>query len=851
MRSVISVICCLFLCVASCVAGGIKGVVKDDHGQPLPFATLFVAGTTMGTNTNGQGVYELALPVGTHNVICQYVGFKQQTFSVSISGNDALLAHDFVLKSQYLERNEAVVMANGEDPAYKIIRKAIEQRKPHLAQMKQLQTSVYMKGVIKTRATPKRILGQKIDPNDMGLDTSGKGILYLVEEDASYYNQMGKERYVIHSVKESGDPNGLGVAQFAPIIGFYENNVRVFGSKSRGYISPISDFAFISYNYKYLGQFLEQGQLVNKIQVKPKRNFEPCFEGTIYITDGDYAIHSVDLKLHKKSGLDQMDTLRINQIYIPATGVDKIIKSQVIYFAVNIFGFDLIGSFVNVYNNQQINVPLPDSLFNQNIVSSYDKVANKKDTGYWRENRPIPLEQDEVIDFKRKDSLRLVDENPERIDSLRRKGNKFKLFPMLTRGYSYVGKGKLDVVKVNAMLLGLNKVNMLNFNTTEGFNITPKIMWQHKIDSFSQLNVDVATRYGFSNTHFNGIAGLKYVKYQRDWKTRYNLLGLDAGQYVFQYNEDNPVRPWFNTYSSLLYRDDELKLYERKEVSLFAKRNWGNGFSAWARVSYQDRSPLSSTTEYSFVKGDNSDYKNILTDDMKLQSNLWGQHKALLAKVVLEYKLGVKYVQYPDYKMPIMGSKPTLTAQFTKGISGALGSDVDYDKWSVGIKDESNRLGLLGNIGYHFKMGGFLNKKAIGIADLQQIWGNRGLGYASPYLEGFQFAPFYAQVNSAKMFYQGHIEYHLNGLLTNKVPLFRRLQWYLVGGANAYYVDESFYYHELFMGIDNIGIKSIRGIRVDFVQTMDARTGPSSGIRFAISSFTLQQKSEDLIGRSW
>jgi hypothetical protein len=59
--------------------------------------------------------------------------------------------------------------------------------------------------------------------------------------------------------------------------------------------------------------------------------------------------------------------------------------------------------------------------------------------------------------------------------------------------------------------------------------------------------------------------------------------------------------------------------------------------------------------------------------------------------VVLEYKLGVKYVQYPDYKMPMMGSKPTLMAQFTKGISGALGSNVDYDKWSVGIKDESNQ----------------------------------------------------------------------------------------------------------------------------------------------------------------
>jgi len=78
------------------------------------------------------------------------------------------------------------------------------------------------------------------------------------------------------------------------------------------------------------------------------------------------------------------------------------------------------------------------------------------------------------------------------------------------------------------------------------------------------------------------------------------------------------------------------------------------------------------------------------------------------------------------------------------------------------------------------------------------------------------------------------VEYHLNGLLTNKIPLLRQARYYLLFGGNVFYAGRSDYYTEAFVGLDNIGYKFIRVLRVDFVQSWDSYMGHNSGIRFGL-----------------
>ena len=72
------------------LAGVLKGKVTDKKGNPLPYATIFVEGTTTGVNANGNGDYELQLAPGLYKVVCQFVGYKQATRNIEVKGTETI-----------------------------------------------------------------------------------------------------------------------------------------------------------------------------------------------------------------------------------------------------------------------------------------------------------------------------------------------------------------------------------------------------------------------------------------------------------------------------------------------------------------------------------------------------------------------------------------------------------------------------------------------------------------------------------------------------------------------------------------------------------------------------------------
>ncbi|WP_276134886.1 DUF5686 and carboxypeptidase regulatory-like domain-containing protein [Polluticoccus soli] len=811
-------------------AGVLKGKVSDDKGEPLLFATVFVQGTTMGTTTNAEAQYQLQLAPGTHKVLCQYMGFKQASFTVTIKG-DETISHDFQLQDLALEMKTVVIKANAEDPAYAIIRKAIKKREFHLEQVKSFQTSAYLKTVLRNRAMPTSIPGLmskkegKEAKSEMGFDSSGKGIWMLAEQEADYYAANGKERTIIRSVRQSGDPNGFGMSQLPPVITFYENNACQWqGIAPRGFVSPISDNALHYYTYKYQGEFREGNHTINKIEVTPKRDYEPLLKGTLYIVEDDWAIHSLDLMATTKSNLEFFDTLRFQQVFLPMKKDTWVIKNQVMYLTLKFFGLDITGYMATVYDKQKVNEPVPDTVFNDKIISIYEKDANKKDTSYWADKRPIPLESDEVHDYTVKDSILVLQNDPVRNDSIRRKGNRFHLGDILRGGYEYNSRKNKHEFATNSLL----SFDLVNYNTVEGVNVSPKFSWKYNIDTGKSLQTNLYTRYGFSNEHFNALGRTVYTTNQRDWKGRYWQIGAEGGKYVYQYNPQSTLKPLYNTVSTLLRARNHMKIYERWNGAVFVERHYGNGFRWYAKMDYQHRLPLENTTSFSW-------------SDEKLTSNVpdelawvkWEEHNAALATVWLAYRPGTTYTLYPTYKQPHGSNWPLFSIWYQKGIAGVFDSKTDFDKWRFSVEDDMN-LKLLGSMSYTASVGGFLNDKYVSLPDLMHLADNE-VFVAAPYLKSFQLAPYYQYSNTAKLYGELHLEYYLKGLLTNKIPLLRQAKWYLVLGTNTFYAGTNSYYTEAFAGIDNLGFKAYRFLRVDVVHSWDQMNRQMTGIRIGLS----------------
>ncbi len=59
----------------------LEGYVRDEEGEPLPFANVFVEGTTIGTVTDIDGKYALKVPWGADVVVFSYTGYADQSIS--------------------------------------------------------------------------------------------------------------------------------------------------------------------------------------------------------------------------------------------------------------------------------------------------------------------------------------------------------------------------------------------------------------------------------------------------------------------------------------------------------------------------------------------------------------------------------------------------------------------------------------------------------------------------------------------------------------------------------------------------------------------------------------------------
>jgi outer membrane receptor for ferrienterochelin and colicins len=81
----------------------------QSEGEHLPFATVYIKGTTIGTTTDVTGHYMLIdLPAGTHIVVATSMGYSTVEKEVTI-GTDEVLEVNFVLEEETMSIDEVVV----------------------------------------------------------------------------------------------------------------------------------------------------------------------------------------------------------------------------------------------------------------------------------------------------------------------------------------------------------------------------------------------------------------------------------------------------------------------------------------------------------------------------------------------------------------------------------------------------------------------------------------------------------------------------------------------------------------------------------------------------------------------
>ena len=778
----------------------LSGKITDEKNQGLPFASVMIKGTSLGTNANADGYYTLKVEPGKYQIIFQFIGYKKKTEEIAISENQSF---NIQLTPESYELKE-VVISNGEDPAYEVIRQAIKKRKHYLKEVDAFSCKAYIKGLQRLIEYPKslaKLINMQIPDGEQKLDSSALGVIYLSESETKYFfKRPNEEKEIMFSSRVSGNNKAFSFNQVSDMkFNLYENLVDLNGLSDRPFISPINENAFLSYRYKLLGTTFEDGIMINKIEVIPKRKTDPCFRGIIYIQENTWRIHSSELYIPKEAKIDFVDTLRISQLNTPVKGDIWMPVNMNMSFTFKIFGFRGDGYFNAIFSDYEINPVFPKKFFKNEVLKVEDD-ANKKDSAYWQQNRPVPLTSEEKNDYKKKDSIADIRNSPQYKDSVDRKFNKFKFNHLIT-GYAYRNSNKNFTLNTSGLLS-----SGVQYNTVEGVNASIKLAIKKEFEDRRHYDISGYSRYGFSNYLWGGSGQFYYLKTPE----KFESIQISAGSLAQQFNSSDPINPSINSYYTLFKNDNFLKLYKSTWTSFQYKRELLNGLIAIFKTEYAERQSLKNSANYLWI----DDKHKLFTSNDPLRPNTddstFTVNNAFTIELGLSIRFKQKYYTKPHQKV-IVGSKfPTIKLRYKKAIP-TLQSTANYDLAMASVEDDI-KLGLLGTFAYRINGGYYLSNKTMCFVDYKHFNGNRTILANNDYLNAFKLLPYYTY-STQKWYTEIHAEHHFNGFIFNKIPVLKKSRMQEVVGGHALFNDKINQYYEVNFGIEHI----LQIIRVDYV----------------------------------
>jgi hypothetical protein len=798
-KLLLSLFLVLFSMVLSAQQVLVSGKITDEKNQALSFSSVLVKGSTQGTNANADGFYSLKLSPGTYELIFQYVGYKKKVEKIVVEGNTI---KNVSLSPESYELKE-VVIKDGEDPAYAVIRAAIKKRKFYLNEVNAFTCKAYIKGLQRLKDFPKKMVKLINAMNSGGekIDSTLLGVVYLSESETKYhYRKPNDEKEIMYSSRVSGDNKAFSFNQVSDMkFSVYENLITLDGLSDRPFISPINENALLSYRYKLLGTTFEDGKMLNKIEITPKRKTDPCFRGIIYIQENTWRVHSADVYLTKDAKIDFVDTLHIKQLNAPVNDSIWMPTGLNMTFNFKVFGFVGDGYFNAVFSDYDMNPVFPKKFFKNEVLKVEDG-ANKKDTGYWKESRPVPLTYEEQADYRKKDSIGAIKNTDRYKDSIDRKGNKLTLNDLIL-GYSYNKTAKQFSLNTSGLL-----TSGVQYNTVEGINASIKVNMTKRYEDRRSHDMATTVRYGFSNYLWGGTANWKYVFKPE----KFESVNVKVGTTAQQFNGNDPINATMNTSYTLFDNENFMKLYKKSYASFGYRKELINGLIVNFNTEYAERSSLRNTAFDLWV--DNK--TKLFTSNDPLRPNTDDSSFAVNNSFIVELGFSIrfkqKYYTRPHQKI-IVGSKfPIINVQYTKAIPG-LNTKADYDLAKMVI-DDNIKLGLFGTFAYRLKGGYFLTSKYVEFMDYKHFDGNQTILANNDYLNSFKLLPYYTY--STKNWYaEAHAEHHFNGFIFNKVPLLKKYRIQEVVGGHVLFNDKLDQYYEINFGIEHI----LQIIRIDYI----------------------------------
>ncbi|MCR9062723.1 MAG: DUF5686 and carboxypeptidase regulatory-like domain-containing protein [Cytophagales bacterium] len=754
----------LLASVAFCQKFIVEGqVLEAKTNEPVPFANIRmkIAKTGMTADENGNfSFYSEELP---DSLIISEVGFKVQSVFLKIAPVSKII---ILLEEDVFVLDEALVIGY-KDPGKSLMRKVLENRdRNDLNRARNFVRNNYTKTEIDVKnlkaGRKESLFGEVLATyNGFNTDTTQKDILPLYFNE-SYYNEFhGTALRTVERIKLAEKNLGLPTDKLGVKLDRFEMNLNLYDGLipilKTSFVSPVSVIGLAYYDFKILDTTKLNNENIYNVYFKPKMRDENTFEGKMVIMGDSYAIGKFEMKSSEGMNLNFVNSISFTQEFEKTLDINKRIvyilkhESNTIDFQASL---DLFG------------IPIKEDSTSKHLqlIKNLYFDHYQLDAKGIHENTSPDFVPGILPDSSFKDSMRLVglSSREQGIYNATAALLANKRLSRFSKAIDFMASGVFDFN--NKYRIGPYS-SFISSNVIEGIRHRVSFWTMEGLND--KLNFNATLAYGWKDNMLKGGVGFKYVPSREPYRKTeffYNKDYDNSTEVNEEIDKDNiftlALRKNIPNYQVL---NEEIKLLQEIDLN----HNW----STRASFSYRSLTP---TFDFKYF---------IPTEAIPSNRNL--SNRLTLSEVSLNFRYAhnerTRIYNYDKFR--IYSRYPIFDLFITQGFKISGKTPFNYTKVEVALKQVINLLPK-GTFNYNLKAGRIFG--TVPYILMNTSHGNPNFiysKYAFNNMNPYEFA--------GDKYASAQFKYSMGGLIFDKVPLLRKLNWRERFLANFYWSDMS------------------------------------------------------------
>ncbi len=835
----------------------VVGTVSDEQGQLVAFASVFVREKMVGTVSDELGEFMLVLPEGDSlHITAQYTGYQMADTAVVVAPD---MEVNLVLASRTIMLKEVIAYAD-EDPAYKIMRKAIINAPIHLHDVSHYEAQFYVRGSLKFTRIPALVrmrLGERTPEEFQTYVTESINRLEYTAPN-NYTHTVVSEQNNLFSLIPEGYETQLHYVN----LNFY--NI----SDDNLIVSPLSPHAFSYYDFTYEGYSTIFGRTTNHIRVTPKNNNSRLVHGTIDIVEDDWQLSALDLTVKTPFG-----NLLLEQTFVPAREGLWLPMKQNYTLEISILGVRGRGTYIGSLNYKDITMlDVPNALqhsleedtdtlaahfgsasranrYKRNTSRIIDIIEQENPTNgkmrrssriwrriaelgdttathlevqssrpnytvidslrvdkgdiYWQYLRPVDLTDDEAQGFA-------VMMSSERIDSIRigKKddgGQGTEVF-LSVLGQKPIRLGEHTTLSFS----GINS-NLVWFNPTTGFTFEQTAQLRSRFGKDFSFEVDARYAYALTARKF-----FRELVIASEWdKHRFEFVG---GKFFTDWKGTIGDPFLTNTFTSLFLKRNYKKMNDRTYLTAHyrLKPTWGMTLDVESHYEYVK--PVSNVNDFSFFKR-NHQFSANEPRNARLTDEALASARQATTSATLRYTPRLHYYTNRNGQRVIVGSRwPTFEASLVRGSNTVVDESVKFTHMNFAVS-KANKFSFSDHVNWSIEGGFFDNAGTLGFSNWKHFRGSDKIVALADMSTGYSgfvtFGPY--ELSTNEWYVNASVHYQTQSLLLKKLLPLEQFLFTEEAYVRAAHIAGHRTYTELGYGLAHLALVLRTSVFVSFI----------------------------------